>query len=165
MTSVQEAMAAPLYKSIMSYDSVQASRPTSPPASVVSASSANTVRIGQSPMSRVLYNMLNALIGGGIVGLASIYKQCGIVGGCLLMLLFAILCTYTLSLLVQCAHLSRVADYEKLCEHCFGLPGYLCVCISLLLVDFGVMLSYLIILGDAAFKIANLVSFDSFLDR
>merc|ERR1712014_357042 len=53
----------------------------------------------------------------------------------------------------------------KLCEHCFGINGYMIVSISLLLVDFGVCLTYFIILGDAAFLIASIWGFDTIFDR
>eukprot|EP01084_Bolivina_argentea_P078963 143302_1 len=169
--STTQSMITPLFKSndsrkIMSYNTINPQNSSNslnnkPKSSSVSS----TVHIGQSSMIRVLYNMLNALIGGGIVGIAYIYKSSGIIGGCLLMLLFAILCTYTLSLMVKCAKISNVHDYEKLCQYCFGINGYIIVCISLLLVDYGVMLTYLIILGDAAFKIANIWGYDTISDR
>eukprot|EP01083_Nonionella_stella_P280522 954312_1 len=152
------AAVSPLFKSpIASYNAVHEPKSTD--------SLSSTKHIGQSSFIRVLYNMLNALIGGGIVGIAYIYKASGLIGGCLLMLLFAILCTYTLSLMVKCAQISNVHDYEKLCQHCFGIHGYIIVCVSLLLVDYGVMLTYLIILGDATFLIANIWGFDTMYDR
>ena len=55
----------------------------------------------------------------------------------------------------------KINNYEDLCYHCFGLKGYLVVSISMLIFDFGAMMTYLIILGDAAQKVADIFGYDS----
>ena len=51
---------------------------------------------------------------------------------------------------IRVAKMTRIRNYEDLCQFCFGNWGYALVSISMLVFDFGAILSYLIILGDAA---------------
>ena len=53
---------------------------------------------GQSSLTGVTFNLLNALVGAGILSIPYSYSQCGIIGGIGLMLVFAIISTYTLKL-------------------------------------------------------------------
>ena len=53
--------------------------------------------------------------------------------------------------------MKKIKNYEDLCEHCFGNLGYYAVSLSMLVFDLGAMLSYLIILGDAASKVLDVL--------
>ena len=55
---------------------------------------------GKSKLGEVMWNMLNSIIGAGIVGLPNVYKEAGLAGGIIAILFFAIVSTYTLRLLV-----------------------------------------------------------------
>ena len=109
--------------------------------------------------------MLNALVGAGILGIPSVYAQCGIIGGIGLMLIFALLSTYTMNLLIRTAQKYRVTEYEELGRVTFGFGGYVAAASALFLIDFGSCLNYLIILGDASFKVAQLWGYDALIDR
>ena len=71
------------------------------------------------------------------------------------MIFLAYLTDYTLCLLIRAAKIARVGNYEDLCRHCFGKKGYIAVSLSMLLFDFGALLTYLIILGDSLLPVLN----------
>ena len=65
---------------------------------------------GQSSIFGVYQNMLNALVGAGILGIPSVYSMCGIYGGIALMIIFGLLCTYTMNLLIITAQMYKVSE-------------------------------------------------------
>lgn len=121
--------------------------------------------LGTSPLKSVIFNFLNNIIGAGIVGLPFVFKTSGLIGGLVLMVVFAFISAYSLKLLIIVAKECKQKNYEDLCQHVFGLKGYILVSITMLIFDFGATLSYLIILGDAASKLIAIWGYDSALDR
>ena len=120
---------------------------------------------GQSTLTGVTFNLLNALVGAGILSIPYSYSKCGIIGGICLMIIFAIICTYTLNLLIMAGQKMNVANYEDLGYECYGYCGYLAVSLCLFLLDYGVMLTCLIIIGDCSFAILDIWGFNSYHDR
>ena len=120
---------------------------------------------GESPISSVIMNMLNTIIGAGVVGLPFVFSSAGLCGGLVLMFFFAFISTYTLKLLIISARMCGQKNYEDLCEYLFGRKGYYFVSIVMLVFDFGATLSYLIILGDSAAQIIALWGYESRSDR
>lgn len=51
---------------------------------------------------------------------------------------------------MKTAKYAKINTYEDLCEFCFGNIGFYLVSAAMFLFDFGAMLTYLIIMGDAA---------------
>ena len=68
---------------------------------------AHQQHLGDSPIRRVIFNMLNAIIGAGVVGLPYVYKTSGLFGGRLLMIFFAFISAYSLKLLIVSAKLCQ----------------------------------------------------------
>mmetsp|Transcript_98921 Transcript_98921/g.121102 ORF Transcript_98921/g.121102 Transcript_98921/m.121102 type:complete len:493 (-) Transcript_98921:123-1601(-) len=104
---------------------------------------------GSSPILSVVWNQVNSIVGAGIVGLPYVFKQSGILGGIILIVIFSYLTVYTLKLLIMSAKLSKTTNYEDLCEYCFGKYGYYSVSLAMFIYDAGALLSYLIIMGDS----------------
>jgi len=115
-----------------------------------SRKSASKLPAGQSTLSGVTFNLINALLGVGILAMPYSYAKCGIIGGMALMLLFAILCTYTLNLLIIAGQHKKVINYEDLGYECYGYGGYIAVSLCMFLLDYGVMITCLIIIGDGS---------------
>ena len=89
-TSAQKTALSPLLKNEIGNITVY----TSPfSESVKSVKSAHALPKGTSSIGGVYQNMLNCLVGAGILGIPSVYATCGVFGGLILMLIFAILCT------------------------------------------------------------------------
>eukprot|EP01083_Nonionella_stella_P181711 651843_1 len=126
---------------------------------------AHQIHRGESPIRRVIFNMLNSIIGAGVVGLPYVYSTAGLFGGLFLMVLFAFISAYSLKLLIISAKLCQQNNYEDLCEYLFGLKGYIFVSLTMFVFDFGATLSYLIILGDASSQIMSIWGYDSRFDR
>ena len=59
---------------------------------------AHIKHLGQSPIRSVIFNMLNCIIGAGVVGLPFVFSTAGLFGGLLLMIFFAIISAYFLKL-------------------------------------------------------------------
>jgi len=103
-----------------------------------------------SSIFSVFLNFVNSIVGAGIVGLPFTLKQGGLALTLGAMVVMAWLTDYSLRLIVRTAKYANVNTYEDLCEYCFGDIGFYLVSGSMFLFDFGAMLTYLIILGDAA---------------
>eukprot|EP01084_Bolivina_argentea_P186656 321688_1 len=120
---------------------------------------------GESTITNVLWNMLNQIIGTGILGIPYIYKSTGIIGSIIIMLIFGIVSVYTLNLIIYCGKKLNVYNYEELLEKCFGIKGYIISSFCIAILNIGGMLTNLIIIGDATIKVLSIWEFDSLLDR
>eukprot|EP01083_Nonionella_stella_P188294 693720_1 len=100
---------------------------------------------GQSTLTGVTFNLINALLGVGVLVVPISYAKCGILGGIGLMIIFAVICTYTLNLLIYVGRITDVVNYEDVGFEAFGYTGYIAVCLCLLLLDYGVLLTCLIV--------------------
>lgn len=93
-------------------------------------------------------NLINAIVGAGIVGLPYAIQQAGFVAGVGLVILCSILTDKSLRLLVETAKHVHVPSYETLAEAAFGRFGFLFVAINMFIMAYGAMLSYLMIVKD-----------------
>jgi amino acid permease len=93
-------------------------------------------------------NLINAIVGSGIVGLPFAIQQTGFVAGIFLVLLCAILTEKSLRLLIETAKHSQVPTYETLAEAAFGRFGFLFIAVNMFIMAYGAMLSYLMIVKD-----------------
>lgn len=94
-------------------------------------------------------NLINAIVGSGIVGLPYAIQQAGFVSGIGLVILCAILTEKSLRLLVETAKHVHVPSYETVAEAAFGRFGFLFVAINMFINAYGAMLSYLMIVKDS----------------
>ena len=120
---------------------------------------------GKSSICGVFWNMINALIGAGILAIPFVYTQCGLFGGILLIFLFGLLCQYTLNIMIKTAQIYDVTEYEDLGHKSIGTFGYILTSMCLFLEDYGTMLNYLIILGDSAFGVMQIWGYNSYHNR
>ena len=93
-------------------------------------------------------NVINAIVGSGIVGLPFAIKQAGFVAGIGLVILAALLTEKSLRLLVETAKHAHVPSYETVAEAAFGRYGFLFVSVNMFINAYGAMLSYLMIVKD-----------------
>jgi sodium-coupled neutral amino acid transporter 11 len=93
-------------------------------------------------------NLMNAIVGAGIVGIAYAVRATGLWAGIFLILLCAFLTDKSLRLLVATAKHAHTASYETLAEAAFGLAGFRFVAINMFVMAYGAMLSYLMIVKD-----------------
>ena len=90
-------------------------------------------------------NLVNAIVGAGIVGIPFAVRQCGFVSGIVLIVVCAFVTEKSLRLLINTAKHIHVPTYEMLAEACFGTVGFRFVAINMFFTAFGAMISYLMI--------------------
>jgi amino acid permease len=104
-------------------------------------------------------NIVNTILGGGMLALPFALKSCGVVFGALLLVLFFVLARYTGGLIVQCAKLGRDLSLADMAESAFGGPGRVLVEISLILFSYGALVGYIVIIGDVWTPYVNMWMF------
>lgn len=93
-------------------------------------------------------NLVNAIVGSGIVGIPYAIKQSGFLAGIVLVILCAFLTEKSLRLLVATAKHVHCPSYETTAEAAFGVAGFRFVAINMLIMAYGAMLSYLMIVKE-----------------
>lgn len=92
------------------------------------------------------FNLSNAIMGSGILGLSYAMANTGIVLFVIMLLTVAILSLYSVHLLLKTAKEGGSLIYEKLGEKAFGWPGKIGAFISITMQNIGAMSSYLFII-------------------
>ncbi|XP_038191812.1 probable sodium-coupled neutral amino acid transporter 6 isoform X2 [Arvicola amphibius] len=93
-----------------------------------------------------VFNVMNAIMGSGILGLAYVMANTGILGFSFLLLLVAFLASYSVHLLLSMCIQTAVTSYEDLGLFAFGLPGKVVVAGTIIIQNIGAMSSYLLII-------------------
>uniref|UniRef100_H2YM25 Amino acid transporter transmembrane domain-containing protein n=1 Tax=Ciona savignyi TaxID=51511 RepID=H2YM25_CIOSA len=100
---------------------------------------------GTASFSISVFNLMNAILGSGILGLAYAMAQLGIVLFFVCSILVAFLALYAIHLLLILCEQTGVKAYEKLGFEAFGLPGRITAAVCILMQNIGAMCSYLFI--------------------
>ncbi|XP_018108004.1 sodium-coupled neutral amino acid transporter 1 isoform X2 [Xenopus laevis] len=100
---------------------------------------------GRTSIGMSVFNLSNAIMGSGILGLAYALANTGIILFVMLLISVTLLSVYSINLLLKCSLETGCMVYEKLGEQVFGTPGRLLVFGSTSLQNIGAMLSYLFI--------------------
>ncbi|KAM9201756.1 solute carrier family 38 member 6 [Dugong dugon] len=93
-----------------------------------------------------VFNLMNAIMGSGILGLAFVMANTGILGFSFLLLIVALLASYSVHLLLSMCIQTAVTSYEDLGLFAFGLPGKVVVAGTIIIQNIGAMSSYLLII-------------------
>ena len=94
-------------------------------------------------------NLINAIVGSGIVGIPYAVQQAGFGAGVFLILLCAVLTETSLRLLVNTAKHVHCPTYETAAEAAFGVWGFRFIAVNMFVMAYGAMLSYLMIVKDS----------------
>ncbi|XP_041636675.1 sodium-coupled neutral amino acid transporter 4 [Cheilinus undulatus] len=100
---------------------------------------------GHTSFGMSVFNLSNAIMGSGILGLSYAMANTGIVLFTILLIGVAILSLYSVHLLLMTAKEGGSLIYEKLGERAFGWPGKIAAFGSIILQNIGAMSSYLFI--------------------
>ncbi|KAM9705454.1 sodium-coupled neutral amino acid transporter 4 [Menidia menidia] len=100
---------------------------------------------GHASFGMSVFNLSNAIMGSGILGLSYAMANTGIVLFTILLFGVAILSLYSVHLLLMTAKEGGSLIYEKLGERAFGWPGKMAAFISITMQNIGAMSSYLFI--------------------
>ncbi|XP_069890387.1 putative sodium-coupled neutral amino acid transporter 11 isoform X1 [Dipodomys merriami] len=108
---------------------------------------------GKSCQSAAVFNIVNSIIGSGIIGLPYSMKEAGFPLGILLLFWVSYFTDFSLVLLIKGGALSGTDTYQSLVNKTFGFPGYLLLSVLQFLYPFIAMISYNIIAGDTLSKV------------
>lgn len=100
-------------------------------------------------------NIINCIVGAGIVGMPYAISRSGIILGPLILFFIAATIDFSVKLLVTSGKLSSTMTYPSLMRKLFGKPGYFAISIAQVLVSFGALVIEMIMIGD---NLANIVS-------
>ncbi|XP_075860103.1 solute carrier family 38 member 6 isoform X4 [Microcebus murinus] len=84
-----------------------------------------------------VFNLMNAIMGSGILGLAYVMANTGILGFSFLLLIVALLASYSVHLLLSMCIQTAVTSYEDLGLFAFGLPGKVVVAGTIIIQNIG----------------------------
>uniref|UniRef100_A0A3B5M4B0 Solute carrier family 38 member 5a n=1 Tax=Xiphophorus couchianus TaxID=32473 RepID=A0A3B5M4B0_9TELE len=108
---------------------------------------------GKTSFGMSIFNLSNAIMGSGILGLAYAMSNTGIILFIILLLFIALLSAYSIHLLLKCAGVVGIRAYEQLGNRAFGPPGKMLAAIVITVHNIGgilnssLMMHFYIILG------------------
>ncbi|EMP26955.1 Sodium-coupled neutral amino acid transporter 3 [Chelonia mydas] len=100
---------------------------------------------GKTSFGMSVFNLSNAIMGSGILGLAYAMSNTGIVLFVVLLICIALLSTYSIHLLLKCAGVVGIRAYEELGYRAFGPGGKVVAAVVICVHNTGAMSSYLYI--------------------
>lgn len=123
------------------------------------------VQENKSGLVGCVANLMNAIVGSGIVGIPYAVQQAGFCAGIFLIILCAIITETSLRLLIATAKHVHVPSYETAAEAAFGRIGFKFVAINMFIMAYGAMLSYLMVVKDSFSAVLGIAADDYPLKR
>ncbi|XP_040091502.1 sodium-coupled neutral amino acid transporter 5-like, partial [Oryx dammah] len=116
---------------------------------------------GKTSFGMSVFNLSNAIMGSGILGLAYAMAHTGILLFLALLLCIALLSSYSIHLLLTCAGVVGIRAYEQLGQRALGPAGKVVVAAVICLHNVGAMSSYLFIIkSELPLVIATFLDMD-----
>ncbi|KAJ8370147.1 hypothetical protein SKAU_G00101750 [Synaphobranchus kaupii] len=100
---------------------------------------------GKTSFGMSVFNLSNAIMGSGILGLSYAMSNTGVILFLVLLTSIAILSAYSVHLLLKCAGVVGIRAYEQLGKRAFGHPGKVLAAVIITVHNIGAMSSYLFI--------------------
>ncbi|XP_058500058.1 sodium-coupled neutral amino acid transporter 3-like isoform X1 [Solea solea] len=101
---------------------------------------------GKTSFGMSVFNLSNAIMGSGILGLAFAMSNTGLILFIILLVFIAILSAYSIHLLLRSAGVVGIRAYEQLGNRAFGPPGKVVAGVVITIHNIGAMSSYLFII-------------------
>ncbi|XP_063792094.1 sodium-coupled neutral amino acid transporter 5 [Pseudophryne corroboree] len=101
---------------------------------------------GKTSFGMSVFNLSNAIMGSGILGLAYAMSNTGIILFVFLLLSIALLSAYSIHLLLKCSGVVGIRAYEQLGQRAFGSGGKILAALIITMHNVGAMSSYLYII-------------------
>lgn len=103
---------------------------------------------GSSTMKMAFMNMANSILGAGIIGQPYAFRNSGLIGGILVMILLTVLIDWTLRLIIKNSILSQTKSYQDTVNYCFGVWGKIVLLVSIYSFAYGGCMAFCVIIGD-----------------
>lgn len=101
------------------------------------------------------FNMVNFILGAGVLGYPFCYKACGLVLTTILIFVCLIASQLSMRLLLVSSHTSGKKTYEDLAKHCFGKAGQRVMGTCVFMLNLGALIAYVNILADVLSSVAG----------
>ncbi|XP_068104700.1 sodium-coupled neutral amino acid transporter 5 [Hyperolius riggenbachi] len=101
---------------------------------------------GKTSFGMSVFNLSNAIMGSGILGLAYAMSNTGIILFVILLICIALLSAYSIHLLLKCSGVVGIRAYEQLGMRAFGPAGKILAALIITIHNVGAMSSYLYII-------------------
>ncbi|EGD77479.1 hypothetical protein PTSG_08575 [Salpingoeca rosetta] len=102
----------------------------------------------RSSVATCTFNLINTIIGAGVLSLPYAFALTGYAGGIILLLLNVVGADYSLRALLHCSKACGRRTYEGVTEFAFGRVGLAIVSASSILLNIGAATAYIVIIGD-----------------
>ncbi|KAF5832060.1 transmembrane amino acid transporter protein-domain-containing protein [Dunaliella salina] len=112
---------------------------------------------GRISMRQSVFNLVNCILGAGLLGYPYCFKSSGIVLSTLIMLVCLMACRFSYLLLLYCTQLSSKRSYEDLTEQAVGRHGRTLVYICTAATNVGCIVAYLNIMADVLSSVAGTI--------
>ncbi|KAG9455563.1 hypothetical protein H6P81_000071 [Aristolochia fimbriata] len=95
-----------------------------------------------------VFNLTTSIIGAGIMALPATMKVLGVILGALLIVVMGIISEFSIELLVRLSVLRKASSYGEVVESALGRPASILAEICIIINNAGILVVYLIIMGD-----------------
>lgn len=119
--------------------------------------SENPDESGTSSMRMAFMNMANSILGAGIIGQPFAFRNSGLVGGIVVMVLLTVLIDWTLRLIVTNAQMAQTKSYQDTVHACFGRWGRILLLATISSFAYGGCMAFCVIIGDTIPHVLKLV--------
>ena len=103
---------------------------------------------GKSSCLGASFNLINQIVGAGIVGLPYAISQCGFFTGVFMLTFVAYLVDSSVLMLIRSGIKADKFHLEEVAEHYLGKPGYYSTLLFMFILGIGNQVAYLVIIGD-----------------
>lgn len=125
------------YFKVLSDEYSVTTRPTGRPSSA-----------GKSSIIGASFNLINSIIGAGLVGLPAAVADCGLVVGTAMLIALALMIEKSLILMIESGIKEKKRNLEELCLVLFGPIGYYVSALFMFSYSYGSMVACMIVVGD-----------------
>lgn len=101
-----------------------------------------------SSLRGTVFNLVNSIMGAGILGLPFVFAETGIILNTLLLIIVAVLSDLTVWMLIYCLDATRERSFAGTAEILYGKGLGLLIDFIIFSNNIGVMISYVIVIGD-----------------
>ena len=110
---------------------------------------------GSATDNEACFNMVNFILGAGVLGYPFCYKACGLVLTTLLVIICLVAAQLSMWLLLMSSQLSGKKTYEELARLCFGKAGQRVMGTCVFMLNLGALVAYVNILADVLSSVAG----------
>lgn len=111
---------------------------------------------GKATEGQAVFQLVNAVLGAGIVGFPFAFRSCGLALAALLLMFTVLAAEFSMRLLLQAAQLGgNIRSYEDLARSCFGRWGKIMVDACVVAMNLGALVAYLNLSADVLSLVAG----------